>query len=587
MSRSPVLLSAEQIRQFIADGYLVLQPSLPANLHRAICHRLTAAIPESDNPGNNILPLVPEMRHVLEAPEVHGALLSLLGPGYLEHPHRFCHIEAQQSADGIDYPAKLAGNCHQDSYTPLGRPRHHHIRYLRLMYYPQDTPQELGPTHVIPGTHLNGGLNDSERARPLPVRGGAGTVSLTHFDLGHAAGVNFSAQRRFMVKFIFMRATAPQANGWSDPDQAWANPGQISGPDRMELAWSHLWDWMRGAERYASLAAGALADEPVAAASGMSVAALRAQLNAATDSAARVAAAHLLAARGAEAVSAVPDLIAVLNRVPDPVRVAATYALGAIGAPAVESLAAVLRGSGDALPQLLRGVNRSKQARWREPGQWREQALVMDDAGHALGAMGTTALPVLVDLLRDASEWARVNAAFALGEMDAAARDAVPALAAALDDPSHFVVRTAADALGAIGSAEAAAPLGVLLHHERPGWDQLQIRGWCLRDQVRVNAATALARLGTGAAAAEADLIAALDDPCGQVTSFVVTALRRLGSPSAAGRRPQHAQCPALGSNAHRRPPLLTAAGTTVAPAVALAARGDSGRRTDSGEAPG
>ena len=533
-SRSPVLLSAEQVRQFIADGYLVLQPTLPANLHRAICGRLATSIPGADNPGNNILPLVPEMRHVLEAPEVHGALLSLLGPGYLEHPHRFCHIEAQQPAHGIDYPAKLAGNCHQDSYTPLGRPRHHHVRYLRLMYYPQDTPQELGPTHVIPGTHLNGGLNDAERARPLPVRGGAGTVSLTHFDLGHAAGVNFSARRRFMVKFIFMRATAPQANGWSGLDQAWVNPGQIDGPDRLELAWSHLWDWLRGAERYASLAGGALGDAALTAASGLSVAQLSARLAEPADSAARVAAAHALAARGAAAAAAVPALVATLNRVPDPVRIAATYALGAIGAPAVEALAAVLRGSGDALPQLLRGVSRSKQAQLRDLSQWREQALVMDDAGHALGAMGTTALPVLVDLLQDASEWARVNAAFALGEMDVAAGDAVPALAAALGDPSHFVVRTAADALGAIGAAEAAAPLGALLHQERPGWDEPQIRGWCLRDQVRVNAATALARLGTGAAAAEADLIAALDDPCGQVTSFVVTALRRLGTPSAA-----------------------------------------------------
>ena len=534
VSRSPVLLSAEQVRQFIADGYLVLQPSLPAELHRAICGRLAAAIPGSDNPGNNILPLVPEMRHVLEAPEVHGALLSLLGPGYFEHPHRYCHIEAQQSADGIDYAAKLASNCHQDSYTPLGRPRHHHIRYVRLMYYPQDTPQELGPTHVIPGTHLNGGLNDSERARPFPVRGGAGTVSLTHFDLGHAAGVNFGAQRRFMVKFIFMRAAEPQANGWSGPDQVWASPARIDGPDRLELAWSHLWDWLRGAERYASLAGGALQGAALAAASGLSVAQLGACLTDPADRVPRVAAAHALAARGAEAAAAVAALIAALNRVPDPVRIAATYALGAIGAPAVEPLAALLRGSGDALPKLLRGVSRAKQKQGRDASPWREQALVMDDAGHALGAMGTTALPVLVDLLQDASEWARVNAAFALGEMDAAARDAVPALAAALGDPSHFVVRTAADALGAIGGAEAAAALGALLHQERPGWDEPQIRGWCLRDQIRVNAATALARLGTAAAVAEADLIAALDDPCGQVTSFVLTALRRLGSPSAA-----------------------------------------------------
>ena len=526
--RASILLSAEQVRQFIADGYLVLQPSLPANLHQVICRRLAEAIPGTDNPGNNVLPLVPEMRHVLEAPEVHGALLSLLGPGYLEHPHRFCHIEAQQSSNGLDYPAKLAANCHQDSYTPLGRPRHHHVRYLRLMYYPQDTPQELGPTHLIPGTHLNGGLSDAERARPQPLRGGAGTVSLTHFDLGHAAGVNFSAQRRFMVKFIFMRAAPPAANGWSGADWAWANPAQIDGPDRLELAWSHLWDWLRGAARYASLAAGALGNGAAPGTAGLSVAELSERLAASADSAAQVAAAHALAARGAAAAAALPALVAALNREPDPVRIAATYALGAIGAPAVEPLAAVLRGSGAALPHLLHGIGRSRQA-----AQWREQALVMDDAAHALGAIGTVALPALVDLLRDASEWARVNAAFALGGMDAAARDAVPALTAALDDRSHFVVRAAADALGAIGVASAAGPLGALLHAERPGWEELQVRGWCPRDQVRVNAATALARLGSGAAAAEADLVAALDDPCGQVTSFVLTALRRLGSASA------------------------------------------------------
>ena len=155
------------MRRFIADGYLVLQPSVPGELHRTICRNIAAAVPGTDNPGNNILPLVPEMRHVLESPEVHGALLTLLGPGYLEHPHRYCHVEALQDLAGLDYAAKLASNSHQDSYTPLGRPRHHHIRFVRVMYYPQDTPHELGPTHVIPGTHLNRGLSDAEKAHQL------------------------------------------------------------------------------------------------------------------------------------------------------------------------------------------------------------------------------------------------------------------------------------------------------------------------------------------------------------------------------------------------------------------------------------
>ena len=329
-----------------------------------------------------------------------------------------------------------------------------------------------------------------------------------------------------MVKFIFMRSAAPHGNGWAGPDWTWRGPRQPATDDRQELAWSHLWDWLRGApSRFASLAG----TPPSAAvpASAAKVDGLTRRLAGGSD-ADRVAAAEALARLGAQAVPAIPALIDCLNRKPDSVRIAATYALGALGAAAIPTLADALRGSGDALPHLLRGVGRGNHG-----GTWREQALVMDDAAHALAAIGTDAIPVLIGLLASPDEWTRVNAAFALGEMDHAAASAVPALVDALADESHFVVRTAADSLGTIGSPDAAAALGRLLHHQRPGWDTPLVRGWSVRDQVRFNAATSLARMGSGAADAEADLIAALDDPCGQVTTVALVALRRLNTPAA------------------------------------------------------
>ena len=522
---TPIPLTADQVRQFLADGYLTLRPSLPHELHESIRRRLDESVPDrKGNPGNNILPLVPEMRHVLKSPEVHGALQTLLGPDYLEHPHRFCHVEERQAAPGIDRAAKLAANCHQDSYTPLARPRHHHLRYARIMYYPQDTPEPLGPTHVIPGTHLNTVLSDRERARPLPVSGPAGTVSITHFDVGHAAGINTGGQRRFMVKFICQRASLPVADGWSGPEHRWREPARYGG-DRMSLAWSHLWDWLRGAgDRYASLRGGALPHrEP-----RVGVSALVSALEHDRADADRMAAAEALAILGAQAAQAAPALIRVLNRRPDPVRVAATYALGAIGSPTVSPLIDSLRGHGDAVSMLRMRMSHHS----RRHGSI-ETALQLDDAAYALSAVGTTAVPALLELLTEGDEWARLNAAFALGEMDRQALTAVPALISALDDPSHLVVRTAADALGAIGSPEAAAPLGTLFRLRRPGWEEEAARSWSPRDQVRVNAATALARLGPGAAAAEADLVGAFDDPCGQVATYAVEALRRIGTPSA------------------------------------------------------
>ena len=53
------------------------------------------------------------------------------------------------------------------------------------------------------------------------------------------------------------------------------------------------------------------------------------------------------------------------------------------------------------------------------------------------------------------------------------------------------------------------------------------------RDQVRLNVATAIARLGSAAAAAEEELVTALEDPCGYVGLLATDALRHLGSPTA------------------------------------------------------
>ena len=517
--RPPIRLTAEQARRFITDGFLELTPSVPAALHETIRRRLDTCVPDDDNPGNNVLPVVPEMRHILSSPEVHGALVSLLGPDYLEHPHRFCHVQAQVEDPTGDYSQKLADNCHQDSYTPLARPRHHLLRFARVMYYPQDTPAEHGPTHVIPGTQLNRELDATDRRHTIPVSGPAGTVSITHFDVGHAAGINRLPHRRFMVKFIFMRANAPTPNGWSGADHIWRQPD--GGPAAPELApgalaASHLWDWLRGASsRYASVAGGALA----ATAHEVSGAAARA---AAKDTSLpisrRVAAVEAMVSAHA-AAAAVADLVQMLNQRPEPLRSAATYALGVIGEPAIGPLSERLMNS----PELADAHGDA----------FGESAYVIDDAAHAMAAMGEVAVPALTRVLESGHAWARTCAAFALGELDAGGQAAVPALICALEDPNHHVVRAVADALGTIGSAEAATPLARILGSQKSQW-AIEVRnGWSPGMQVRMNAANALARLGHKAVDAETALIAALDDPCGQVGSSALDALRRIGSPTA------------------------------------------------------
>ena len=160
----PKLFNDEQMRQYIADGYVVFEPDVPDDLHETIRQKLQFMVDEEFNYGNNVLPRVPEMDRILNSPEVRGALISVLGPGYIEHPHRFCHYISPDATHRT-----LAQNCHQDSYTPLGRPRQHYPRFARIMYYPQDSPVEIGPTHAIPGTQYHRRLTDEDRQNAIPM----------------------------------------------------------------------------------------------------------------------------------------------------------------------------------------------------------------------------------------------------------------------------------------------------------------------------------------------------------------------------------------------------------------------------------
>ncbi len=508
----PILLIDEQMREFIVNGYLVLEPTVPEGTHEACYRKLSEIIDSELNPGNNILPRVPEMRHILNAPEVHGALISVLGPDYLEHPHRYCHplkpvgkVPTPEEAE-----ARVRKNCHQDGYTPMGHPRQHYLRYARIMYYPQDSPVEVGPTHVIPGTQFNRGLTDEDRAQAVPVAGKAGTVSLTHFDVGHAAGVSLLQRHRHMIKFIYVRGAEPTEPMWNCQSTAWKKPNFITAPYDLEHVWAHQWDWQCGKrDRYETWKQDA-----------GEVAALVEQLKE-EDLERRLEAAKKLAGFGTDAKAAIDPLITCLGTDHQAMRVASTYALGAIGAPAIASLVKALREAGGAVAD----------EEW--PPAWNEGATNMEDAAQALAAVGAPAVEALCILLEDEYEWTRINAAYALGEMDSHAADAVPALVNALKDSSHRVIRTSVDALGSIAKGVPIEAIGRMLEADDPSWGEEGPRQWIPRDQVRTNAATVCARLGKAAASLEDALFKALDDPCGYVGSFALYALHRIGSPSA------------------------------------------------------
>ena len=531
------LLNDEDIRHFIVNGYVNVTADVPTHIHETIYDKTDelfagAADFRGDrqhNPLNNILPLVPELQIVLESPEVRGALTSILGNGYVMHPHRHCHPNFAGSTPSSkeNGEERLMMPLHKDGHAGGKRPRHRTPRWAILFYYPQPCLAEQGPTCIIPGTqYVQEFMLDGERQRHemhveggngtrllsenflnqnlVPMSGELGTVWIMHFDMVHSFLQNYVSLNRYGMKFVFMRTEQPTAPSWNSETSIWQPPETNHVPYNAEILWTYMWNWMYGkTDLYET-------DRPNTKTDVVSaVEALKTD-----DPNARMKAANELGFwRGlqaktcsknvrTDAAEAVPALVGALEDSYEPVRRNAIYALGAIGKPAVEPLT-------DALDS-------EKEAFEMEP------ILHICDAAHGLAATGASAVPALIAALEDERENVRASAAYALGEMGPVAAEAVDGLVALLTDESEEVRRHATSALGMIKvPVSKTVPALVKVLEDREDTD------------LAFFAAQALTRIGPDATEAVPALREALLSESAYVRGFSSEALSRIGTAEA------------------------------------------------------
>lgn len=239
MKQAPILLTDEQMQAFITKGYLVLKTDFSPDFHEKLMGELNHVYEEEGNPGNNLLPRVPELRKVFNHPAIDGALQSVIGPNYLMHTHRHGHFNA----------APEPGGWHKDSYWGYSRMRNHHPWWAMIMYFPQNTPPELGPTSVMPGTqnYASRIFIEDEMKEEVLASGEAGTFILIHYDIWHRATANTLGQPRYMLKFEFMRTEAPDAPSWNNENEEWKTPSSSNELFyQHEEMWNETWDWLSG-----------------------------------------------------------------------------------------------------------------------------------------------------------------------------------------------------------------------------------------------------------------------------------------------------------------------------------------------------
>ena len=519
------LLNDEDISHFIVNGYVNVTADVPTHIHETIYDKTDelfagAADFRGDrqhNPLNNILPLVPELQIVLESPEVRGALTSILGNGYVMHPHRHCHPNfAGSTPSGKENgEERLMMPLHKDGHAGGKRPRHRTPRWAILFYYPQPCLAEQGPTCIIPGTqYIREFMLDGERERHerhseggngtrrlsenflnrnlVPMSGELGTVWIMHFDMVHSFLQSYIPLNRYGMKFVFMRTEQPTAPSWNSETSVWQPPQINHVPYDAEILWTYMWNWMSGKT---DLYETARPNTEMHVASA--VEALKKD-----DPNVRMKAANELGFMQADAAQAVPALVDALEDSYEPVRRNAIYALGAIGKPAVEPL--------------IEALNSEKEAFEMEP------ILHICDAAHGLAAIGASAVPRLITALEDERENVRASAAYALGEMGRVAGEAVDGLIALLADESEEVRRHATSALGMIKvPVSKTVPALVRILEDREDTD------------LAFFAAQALTRIGPDATEAVSALREALMSESAYVRGFSSEALSRIGTAEA------------------------------------------------------
>ena len=209
MSDKPYLLTDDQIISFVIHGYHIVEVDFPDGINEMVYDEISQL---ENNPGDGILDAVPKLYQVYDHPQVGGALVSLLGKDYQMSGHRHCHINP---------PGSRSQSWHQDGVNQ----RHHQVRTVLAMYYPQDVTMDLGPTVIMPGTHFRNAPTDfmatyANLRDQVTLTVKAGTIAITHYDIWHAAARNIGDRNRYMLKFLFNRVSDPVEPSWNhDPEE--------------------------------------------------------------------------------------------------------------------------------------------------------------------------------------------------------------------------------------------------------------------------------------------------------------------------------------------------------------------------------
>ena len=219
-------LTDKQVLEFCKQGFLLLEGVVPDEINRKTVEYL------GKNTYYEPTEILKEdwfVENVILHPQAAGVIRSLLGAGFglpiLMSQHR---VKSPTSAQG----------WHRDASSKFGP----ELTSLQVFYYPQNTPTELGPTEILPGSHLSYasqiGHYGSIRGA-FKTTGRAGSIFVTVYSIWHRRAASTAEGMRHMLKYNYWRTVPPERDWIREPDFDFnsANYGQ----DRLQSARMFYW----------------------------------------------------------------------------------------------------------------------------------------------------------------------------------------------------------------------------------------------------------------------------------------------------------------------------------------------------------
>ena len=210
---APTLTDTE-VLEFCRRGYLILEGVVAPETNERV-NEFIRAHPYGSGGGGGFEDdkLLAEDWFVAEVilnPQAAGAVRSLLGASAALPTWMFNHRSTRPQ------PAQ---QWHRDGCSRYG----HAVNHLQVFYYPQDTPLELGPTEVLPGSHFlfnlgpfmghYGGIKGT-----ASTAASAGTIFITAYPIWHRRGASTAEGVRNMLKYLYWRMVPPQRDWIVEPD---------------------------------------------------------------------------------------------------------------------------------------------------------------------------------------------------------------------------------------------------------------------------------------------------------------------------------------------------------------------------------